>query len=217
MIRILLFIHGFFFANILVAASDCPSDEVAAVEQVMQYSTVDVSGGKSLDIRSEGRGEIKHYVSVTGSTYQQNSGETLIPSGMDDSGNFIYRWLPLEVDIWERGENIYRSTRREGKEAHRRKNRTIDKDFNPLVAIEDVSSKMPDTDIVAGHRCRLSQQAVGEDGSMSVCNLEIYGLNTPLESRISYKNGSRQTFVTTSLKELCLEKSRFEVPEREWE
>lgn len=205
----------FFFAPAVLAANACSGDQIAAVKLVTHHETRFLPGSSGLKLKGEGRGEITHYFSVTGDEYINENSERRIPTGMLESGDFAYRWEPYEKETWQTGEHVYRSSKG-SKRNQNRHSQTTEKDHNPAIAIEEISASTPETDSVAGYRCRLSRQTLTTGTTISACSLRIYGRNTPLDWQQTHKNGSQQTKRTQSLTQTCVDRSLFEIPERDW-
>lgn len=198
----------------LCAAPKCTADRLVAVERIMEYEIIGYPTGSS-DLQQLTRGEIRTYAPATGDIFEHNTGEILSIAGVTESG-YSYRWQPLKTETWTTGNGIYKSTTIEGASSHHYRKHGPDRDFDPSIAIEDISVAAPDTEMVAGHRCRRSQKALDGKHGISVCNLRIFGRNTPIDGVHSGPDGYRQTHRTISLKQVCVDAARFDIPERAW-
>lgn len=213
--QVLLYSLLLSFAPASIAGTSCSSEQIEAVKQVYHHQTTLSPGASGLDLKGQGRGDVIHYFSVAGDEYIKEDSERRIPTGMLESGGFTYRWAPYEKETWKSGKHIYRSSKG-SKRDHNKHSQTTEKNHNPDIAIEEISDGMPATKIVAGYRCRVSQQTPAAGTTISACNLKIYGHNTPLDWQANHLNGTTQTKHTHSLTYACVDRSLFEIPERDW-
>ncbi|MFV0475792.1 MAG: hypothetical protein ACK5MQ_16540 [Pikeienuella sp.] len=199
-------------AGLAAAPLACPADQIEAVEQVARHV-------ESIMLEAPEQPshivEITHLFSGDGAKYTATSGRRLLPVDISDTG-FIYAWDSYETETWETGGYIYRSLRDEKGESHKRRRRS-EKDFDPNSAIEDIPANAPGAAMRAGRRCRLSHATPSPELAVTVCNLKIYGRNTPIEARSEQPDDVYQRMETTSLTRRCAAKSLFEPPARNWE
>ncbi|MGD9860805.1 MAG: hypothetical protein AB7D26_06940 [Marinobacterium sp.] len=215
MIRSLTFCLALASASVMASGS-CPDGTVEAVELITQHETTLLPGSKGLNIRGEGRGQVKHYFSVGGEEYIHEDSERRIPTGILETGGFAYRWAPFEKETWQVDGYIYRSSKGDKRDYNKR-SQTAPRDHNPAVAIEEISAKTDNTDVFAGHRCRVSTKTIASGATVSSCSLRIYGRNTPIDWQIVHEGGSKQTKQTLSLTQKCVDTTVFEIPERNWQ
>ncbi|QSR37020.1 hypothetical protein CFI10_18950 [Marinobacterium iners] len=148
------------------AANFCPDGTIETVELITQHETTLLPGSQGLNIFGEGRGQVKHYFSVGGEEYIHEDSERRIPTGILETGGFAYRWAPFEKETWQVDGYIYRSSKGDKRDYNKR-SLTAPRDHNPAVAIEDISAKTDNTDVFAGHRCRVSTKTIASGATVS--------------------------------------------------
>jgi len=201
-------------ASPALASPSCPTDQIEAVEMIIRHETHLKSSQSILSAGAQGRGETRYYFSSNGHEYSHERGERRIPDGFLPTGGLSYRWDAYEKETWHRGDEIYRISR-DAKGQHNRRTRAMSKPHNPQVAIESVKPGSH-TSKVAGFNCRTAEKTLPDGATITACNLEIYGRNTPLEWQVVHMNGSRQSKQVLSLQRKCVEPSLFKVPELDW-
>ncbi len=201
-----------------VAASDaCKADEIRAVVLVTRLETIKPPNAQGPT--PEVRNKTEHYFAPNGDEYKLLKGERRIPDGFLPSGEFSYRWDSFETETWRTGEGIYSTTSGGGRVHNNHRKAKPKKQMSP-VPIELVAEEYPNTAIVAGYRCRYSQQdqtSLGISASMSVCKLGIYGDSTTISAEILQVDDSKQVTTGESLMEQCVASSVFHVPDRGWD
>lgn len=201
-------------ANSTLATPSCPTDRIEAVEMIVRHDTHLQSSQSILSAGAQGRGETRHYFSSNGYQYTHERGERRVPDGFQPTGGLSYHWEAYEREIWHTGDEIYHSSRDARGQSNRR-TRAMSTPHNPQVAIESVKPGSH-TSKVAGFNCRTTEKTLPDGATITACNLEIYGRNTPLEWQVVHKNGSRQSKQVPSLQRKCVEPSLFQVPDLDW-
>ena len=192
-----------------LAAVNCSDDQVSAVKLVTHHKIAMPGSGMMGGIEADKT----HYFSVEGDEYVLEEGKRQLPTGTMTEQGMAMRWEDYSKETWHVGTDNYRALHSNQGDTFRH-SKSTPRAWNSSEPIEQVDSLNAAAERAAGYNCRLNEKSVG-GAKHSVCTIKIYGRNTPVASSMKSR-GMEQHEETTSLEQLCVDRSVFNVPARDW-
>jgi hypothetical protein len=185
------------------ASTACTSEEVQGVVLKTSYSMPPAEDPDPLmviDIKSK----VTSYF-IPGHSYKEKvtTSKTTINLGP------VYKEETLHTQVWETPDKVYSYTKKRGKPSvrvmqHRRFNTT------PISLLTSTS----DTRIFLDHECSWASKNVPGLGEIKTCSLAIYGWIHQIFAEIEK---TKETEHPILLEETCILKSKFNIPELNWQ
>lgn len=196
--------------------SPCREGEVEAVERIMDVEQIGPLPFSDGEIHSLLRTEAKLYRSNEGEEYTSDEGEAYLIQGLAPNGEHIFAWEPFSRETWHTGGQIYRSSTSQGERRDSRGDKNGIR-VDPSVPIEESTAGAGDADIVAGLRCERKLRAFDAQKSIESCHVRVYGKSMAIFTHEKHEDTGYEAIVRTrSLKTLCVRRTAFAPPERDW-